>query len=568
MSAVSSTSQLLLTQLSLTVANQDRTLIDTPSSEPPVLKGYLNKYTNVARGYGTRWFVLKNGVLSCESYLFTMPRNVFMVDLDYRHQEDENVASRGSIAMKTARLKVAPAGEKMRFEVQSTPTRGHQSSGIQKWYMKANHPVEASRWTQAISKSIEWCKREGAEIDKRRTSEESQSSLVKTHSQQSHRGSISTLARRRHESAAAPGGSTTSFVDTGDEDGNTSPTGHDSPDHLRGVGDEDEERADDSSTAESTGHVPPYDTSFDLHGNSTAAQMELTSQLLSNLTLPTNAPSSTQELKTALKESFLMVQGMVNDYVQMSKERDEWWKLKVRREQERQAVWEESLQTVVKEGEALEKELRTRSRKRGSRFFDLSASEAGGTLRQKALTMSHASVPEEASKGYFPDASIITSSSPISTRANDSQVVIVTPTAQMASPSILTPTQTQQRRQPSMPSPSVRDQADNSTIDTDEEDEFYDAIEADNLPNLEVHELLASPTHSEIHLPSIDYEAYAGYKTLRDRLPITEDNRPSTSLWSVLKHSIGKDLTKISFPVFFNEPTSMLQRMVSVHWIL
>ncbi|KAF7966171.1 hypothetical protein HWV62_39744, partial [Athelia sp. TMB] len=44
-------------------------------------------------------------------------------------------------------------------------------------------------------------------------------------------------------------------------------------------------------------------------------------------------------------------------------------------------------------------------------------------------------------------------------------------------------------------------------------------------------------------------------------LPIGSDNRPSTSLWSVLKHSIGKDLTKISFPVFFNEPTSMLQRM-------
>lgn len=33
------------------------------------------------------------------------------------------------------------------------------------------------------------------------------------------------------------------------------------------------------------------------------------------------------------------------------------------------------------------------------------------------------------------------------------------------------------------------------------------------------------------------------------------------SLWAILKGSIGKDLTKISFPVFFNEPTSMLQRM-------
>ncbi|KAG6859233.1 hypothetical protein C0993_004247, partial [Termitomyces sp. T159_Od127] len=53
---------------------------------------------------------------------------------------------------------------------------------------------------------------------------------------------------------------------------------------------------------------------------------------------------------------------------------------------------------------------------------------------------------------------------------------------------------------------------------------------------------------------------YAGYLNLRSHLNLAEE-RPSTSLWSVLKHSIGKDLTKISFPVFFNEPTSMLQRM-------
>ena len=36
------------------------------------LKGYLNKYMNVARGYSTRWFVLKDGVLSCMS-LFSFP---------------------------------------------------------------------------------------------------------------------------------------------------------------------------------------------------------------------------------------------------------------------------------------------------------------------------------------------------------------------------------------------------------------------------------------------------------------------------------------------------------------
>src|SRR6267142_4536070 len=41
---------------SVAVANNDTTLLnDGPISGPPTLKGYLNKYTNVARGYSTRW---------------------------------------------------------------------------------------------------------------------------------------------------------------------------------------------------------------------------------------------------------------------------------------------------------------------------------------------------------------------------------------------------------------------------------------------------------------------------------------------------------------------------------
>jgi ankyrin repeat protein len=56
------------------VANHDTTLIDQPVLELPTLKGYLNKYTNVAKGYSTRWFVLKGGVLSCTSlsYAYTL----------------------------------------------------------------------------------------------------------------------------------------------------------------------------------------------------------------------------------------------------------------------------------------------------------------------------------------------------------------------------------------------------------------------------------------------------------------------------------------------------------------
>lgn len=31
----------------------------------PVMKGYLSKWTNMARGYHTRWIVLENGAREC-----------------------------------------------------------------------------------------------------------------------------------------------------------------------------------------------------------------------------------------------------------------------------------------------------------------------------------------------------------------------------------------------------------------------------------------------------------------------------------------------------------------------
>ena len=37
--------------------------------------------------------------------------------------------------------------------------------------------------------------------------------------------------------------------------------------------------------------------------------------------------------------------------------------------------------------------------------------------------------------------------------------------------------------------------------------------------------------------------------------------RPEGSIWSALKSCIGQDLSKITLPVYFNEPTSLLQRM-------
>ncbi|KAG6884217.1 hypothetical protein C0995_010696 [Termitomyces sp. Mi166 len=69
----------------------------------------------------------------------------------------------------------------------------------------------------------------------------------------------------------------------------------------------------------------------------------------------------------------------------------------------------------------------------------------------------------------------------------------------------------------------------------------------------------STPTHLFHSIPATPYAAYLSLCMTIDSLK--DDQQPRTSLWSILKHSIGKDLTWISFPVYFNELTSMLQRM-------
>ena len=64
----------------IAVANNDTTLLnDGPISGPSTLRGYLNKYTNVARGYSTRFFVLKDGALSCMSLFFFLGQCLFIL---------------------------------------------------------------------------------------------------------------------------------------------------------------------------------------------------------------------------------------------------------------------------------------------------------------------------------------------------------------------------------------------------------------------------------------------------------------------------------------------------------
>lgn len=527
--------------------------------------------------------------------------------------------------MKTAVLHIA---ERNRFEVHSLPSKGiNHSSVSQKWYMKANHPVEAHRWAEAISKSIEWYKQRDNANDsdassinasRRRSMESDNSGIRSTPSMQSQ--SLSTHLWRK----SAPGsngrdhdsmtGSTYTFVDSADASPNMmqndgvgpSTASHHTIENDGGDEDNDEE---DSSSANSDRKTPPH-TNFELQGSATFAQLDLCAQLASNLSLPRGTSDRAIETHQALTESLRTTQSLLNDYLRISREREEWWARQLKKERARQQFWEESLATVVKEGEVLEKELRTRSRKRGSRIFGPSAM---GSLYEKkrpsalgltptSSTMSPPLIEEPPSpqaEGPPPPsapAAIPKYSPPPPLPVPSFAVSPPTPIDPLPQPAAKkSPLRSPEMAMGRRPSPISLDETafkitkdpfvEDYEHDTDDEDEFFDAIESNNLPNLYINEGLKSPASEVSFSPTLaaepspaellsmatlkgplpkgtNLEQYSGYAHLRSRLAIGSDQRPSTSLWSVLKHSIGKDLTKISFPVFFNEPTSMLQRMV------
>lgn len=56
--------------------------------------------------------------------------------------------------------------------------------------------------------------------------------------------------------------------------------------------------------------------------------------------------------------------------------------------------------------------------------------------------------------------------------------------------------------------------------------------------------------------------SFLGYENPpRTKLSMDEDNRPKVGLWGILKSMIGKDMTRMTLPVSFNECTSLLQRL-------
>ncbi|BGP16866.1 hypothetical protein JCM10213_007313 [Rhodosporidiobolus nylandii] len=511
-------------------------------AKPAPMKGYLSKWTNMAKGYKSRWFVLDNGVLSY-----------------YHTQEDEGKASRGSISMSVAQLAPPSGADKLKFTVSNK-----LGKSLASFYLKGNHPVEVMRWVDSLRQHIEFAK--GGESSLVRSS--TVGSIYAPSVTDLRRPSVA-LTPSEHPSTHSPANSIGESLD----------------------GDDDAFNEDDA---------PPHAEDFHLMAQGTKTQLELTQQLLDSLVVSGrssmyeadgassirngsgdassihSASGRQAEVKEALKRSLASLDRLLCEYLDVVAQRERFFLRKYEKEVEAKRLWEDSMKEVAAQHAAIENEL-------------LKA-RSDNTRRKRALQEVRANLGA-ASPGMSPRVSIHVADDerpdPAHLREDGTQPL----PSPLQSPSLgalqtrsraatgvsLSPTRTRTRAgtsvQPLNPAEleqlvdSALANDDGEVSSDDDDDEFFEAIETgllsfdeDELDSEQGVEKKRTGPAKEL-ADRLDLSQYKGYENLRTSLPIGNDDRPPVSLWAILKGSIGKDLTKISFPVYFNEPTSMLERM-------
>lgn len=344
----------------------------------------------------------------------------------------------------------------------------------------------------------------------------------------------------------------------------------------------------DNDTFRDEEDMPPHTDDFHLMAQSAKTQLEASQSLLRSL------PGASQHasVKNALARSLASLGQSIDEYVEVVEQRERYFQRRFEKEAEAKRHWEDSMKDVAAQHAALELELQRVARDSTRRKRALQE------VRANLGAISPALSPRDISGGAGGHGSLTTN--------QDLQVLPETGTQPLPSPLRLSsfaldktrsrgnttgstsPTRMRTRAgtmlQPRAPAEleqivqeALQHDDGAETAESDDDDEFFEAIEAGELSfDEDAGERVTAVDHAEERtvataptrtapaadfIGKFDMAPYQGYDHPRTTLPITSDNRPSVSLWAILKGSIGKDLTKISFPVYFNEPTSMLQRM-------
>ncbi|KAK9480133.1 Oxysterol-binding protein-domain-containing protein [Lipomyces japonicus] len=472
----------------LKAASKSQSIVtDTPVNAAPIMKGYLKKWTNYTSGYKLRWFVLENGILSY-----------------YKQQDDADTACRGSINMRIATLKL-DSSEKQRFEI--------LGKGSVRYHLRANHSVEASRWVWALTQAIQFAKDED-----------------KAHKQ---------VSNRLLGDAQSFVSSTASFGDDASSGRFVGVPGVSSHAHNSSAGsvpagstasaDDEVEDFDDDDESQDNQREEPYKDEYSRLAHSLQMEIKVLQDISSSIsdersTLSQDHPR-VESVLSCYDTSLKSLRNLVEELLRQTLERETYFKQKIESEAELRRIWEDNMQKLAEETDAIEEHLHDAVEEK--------------KLAKKAL--------REALNNEGGDRSAPAS-----------------PIAEL-------------EKLPSIRA-TLSDKQLTAVLTEEEDDEFFDAIGNDSVeegalalaPGSEAASEKASAGDKE-KLSSeqltkkeqiLNDGSFHGYKDApRTRLKLAEDDRPKISLWGILKSMIGKDMTKMTLPVSFNECTSLLQRV-------
>ncbi|KAL3472413.1 Oxysterol-binding protein-domain-containing protein [Aspergillus californicus] len=527
------------------------------------MRGYLKKWTNYTSGYKLRWFVLEDGVLSY-----------------YKHQDDAGSACRGAINMKIARLSM-DSQDKTRFEILG-------KSSV-KYHLKANHVVEAKRWFWTLNNAIQFAKDEAKEEERRQTKHAEvlrqakidqvegrpsenlyESPSFSTPKSNNGKGlapmslgvpsssgtKLSTYTSRTTLESGAPDDDNSLYgsLDQGPQNDINRVVSHvtTAPD----VEGDDDDYGDYASSHE----TPPADKdAMDITAQSAKLQLEILANVASSLQgEKTNNPAiklsdpAVDQALAAYESAVSSLKDLVQNLLKISRDRDSYWQYRLNREAYLRKMWEESMARIAQEHEELQSKMGESEEKRRRTKRAL----------KEALEGASSSIGRSAVKAATNEAGI-NGDEDLETQAPN----IVEDGLHLQEQDSGRPVLHRKKSALSQISSLYGSEDD----DDDDDEEFFDAIDAGEI---EVVDRTAPEVNEEeeaVHQETSELRtvrrteiapSFKGYEEpIRDKLKMDYDNRPKISLWGILKSMIGKDMTKMTLPVSFNEPTSLLQRV-------
>lgn len=510
----------------------------------PNMKGFLKKWTNFTGGYKLRWFVLENGVLSY-----------------YKKQGDIESACRGSINMRQARLHL-DSTEKLQFEVLSGESA--------KFHLKSNHPVETSRWVWALTNAIQYAK----DQEKVRAVQ-SQKSIARLPSPSSgtgnrvpvNSGDSSLHLARQMTVRSASTQSKPNPRKVEDDDG---PVNTANVAKLVSLNNNEYSRDNyqsdvDEDDTESLKEAPYAD---EISSTSDSLKIGLTSvqSTIRSLRISCEKDDLSQDdLKNgliALDQAMGMINTLMRQFTTQLSEREAYFVRKVERDEELQSLWTTTIRDMELEKEKIQENLyrAKQQRKQANKALKEATGSPAVATRRQSFAQPTIVVTDDAPSGEPSGASTAPAHAPLidvnnklgelaldSDESSDEEFFDAFG-AGGSDNEAEDEVETAASQEPALAGQSLQKE----TVAT--------TGEGDNLLQHEDVSSLTEP-QQEILKQILKDNSFAGYEDgPRAKLSIDDDERPRINLWGVLKNLIGKDMTKMTLPVSFNECCNLLQR--------